>query len=55
MKFKYMVVNENNSESSILGIVEPMSRKWQDFDIFLKLLQYKFSVPITQLWYKLGS
>ena len=37
--------------SSILGIVGPRSRSRHDFKIFLHLLQYKFSGPITQLWY----
>ena len=39
----------------ILGIAGPRSRSGRDFQIFLHLLQYKLSGPITQLWYKLGS
>ena len=37
--------------SLILGIVGPRSRSRHDFEIFLHLLQYKLSGPITQLCY----
>ena len=41
--------------SSILGIVQPRSRSWRDFEIFLHLPQYKLLGLVTQLWYKLGT
>ena len=47
MKFEYVVVYENISESSIMGIVRSRSRSRWDFEIFLHLPQYKLSVPIT--------
>ena len=53
MKFKYIVVYENNAEKFKIEHCRTMVTG--DFEIFLNLLQYKLSCPITQLWYKLGA
>ena len=41
--------------SSIIGIVGPRSRSLWDFEVFLHLPQYKLSLPMAQLWYKLEA
>ena len=45
MKFKYIVVHENNWTSLILAIVGPRSGSWNDFEIFLAIQTVS---PITQ-------
>ena len=52
---KHIVIYENSSTSSTLGIVRSRSRSRHDFEIFLHLPQYKLSGPIFQLWDKVGS
>ena len=53
--FKYIVVYENNSDRFDIGHCHTKVKATARLKIFLHLLQYKLSGPITQLWYKLGS
>ena len=53
MKFKYIVVYENNSNKFDTGHCRTKVKVTANTEIFLHLLQYKLSGPITQLWYKL--
>ena len=55
LKLEHTVVYENSSDDLTLGIIRSRSMSRRDFEIFLHLLQYKLSSPISQLWHKLGS
>ena len=55
LKFKYILVYENNSEKFDIGHCRTKVKILRDFEIFLHLPQYILLGPITQLWYKLGS
>ena len=49
MKFKYVVANEYNSDKFDSWHCQTKVKALHDFEIFLHLLQYKLSGPITQL------
>ena len=55
LKFEHIVVYENRSDGSTMGIIRSRSRSWRDFEMFLHLPQYKLPSPISQLWHMLGS
>ena len=53
MKFKYIVVDENNSDKFHIGHYPIKVKVAVGLQKFPHLPQYKLSGPITQLWHKL--
>ena len=52
LKLEHIVVYEKSSDE--FDVVQSRPRSWRDFEIFLRLPQYKLSSPISQLWHMLG-